>query len=149
EVTGPAFDLHSGQHGGVVHNPVQALCEIVAALHNPDGSVAVDGFYDRVRPIPPELSEELAKLYNEDEFRAETGAPQSWGEQGFNLRERIVARPTLELNGIVGGFTGAGRKTVLPARATAKISCRLVPDQDPHEIEQLLRKRIQELTPPT
>lgn len=149
EVTGPAFDLHSGQHGGVVHNPIQALCEIVTALHNPDGSVAIDGFYDRVRPIPPALSDELAKLYNEDEFRAETGAPHSWGEQRFNLRERIVARPTLEVNGIVGGWTGAGRKTVLPARATAKISCRLVADQDPQEIETLLRAQIAKLTPPT
>ncbi|MCC7449662.1 MAG: dipeptidase [Anaerolineae bacterium] len=149
EVRGPAFDLHSGQHGGVIHNPVQALCEIVAALHNPDGSIAVPGFYDRVRPVSPTEKAELAALYTEEQFRAETGAPQSWGEPDYNLRERIVARPTLELNGIVGGFTGEGRKTVIPAKALAKISCRLVPDQDPYEIERLLRSRITELTPPT
>jgi acetylornithine deacetylase/succinyl-diaminopimelate desuccinylase-like protein len=149
EVTGPAFDLHSGQHGGVVHNPAQAICEIIAGLHNPDGSVAVPGFYDRVRPVSPEQRAELAALYDEAGFRAETGAPQSWGETAFSLRERIVSRPTLEINGVVGGWTGAGQKTVIPARASAKISCRLVADQDPYEIEALLRRRIEELTPLT
>lgn len=149
EVIGPAFDLHSGQHGGVVHNPIQALSEIIAALHNPDGSVAIDGFYDRVRTLSEQEKAELASLYSEDDFKAETGAPKSWGEEGYNLRERIVARPTLELNGIVGGWTGPGRKTVLPSKAIAKISCRLVPDQEPDEVEVLLRRRIQELTPPT
>jgi acetylornithine deacetylase/succinyl-diaminopimelate desuccinylase-like protein len=148
-VHGPAFDLHSGQHGGVVHNPVQALCEIIAGLHHPDGRVAVDGFYDRVRPIDDAEREELAGLYSEADFYAETGAPQPWGEAQYSLRERIVARPTLELNGIIGGFTGEGRKTVIPAKATAKISCRLVPDQDPYEIEQLVRRQIEALTPPT
>lgn len=148
-VRGPAFDLHSGQHGGVVHNPAQALCEIVAALHNPDGSVAVDGFYDRVRTVDDAEREELAALYSEEEFRAETGAPQPWGEQAYSLRERIVARPTLEVNGIIGGYTGEGRKTVLPAKAMAKLSCRLVPDQDPYEIEQLVRQQIEKLAPPT
>jgi len=149
EVTGPAFDLHSGQHGGVVHNPIQALSEIIASLHNSDGSVAIDGFYDRVRTLSEQEKADLASLYSEDDFKAETGAPKSWGEEGYNLRERIVARPTLELNGIVGGWTGPGRKTVLPSKAIAKISCRLVPDQEPDEVEVLLRRRIQELTPPT
>lgn len=149
EVTGPAFDLHSGQHGGVVHNPIQALSKLLAALHNDDASINVPGFYDRVQPISAAEKAELAALYSEDEFQAETGAPQSWGEAAYNLRERIVARPTLELCGIVGGWTGEGRKTVLPAKAIAKISCRLVPDQDPDEIEALLRQRIAELTPPT
>ncbi|MBK9123600.1 MAG: dipeptidase [Chloroflexi bacterium] len=149
EVFGPAFDLHSGQHGGVVHNPIQALCEIAAGLHRADGSVAVDGFYDRVQPLSEIERAELAGLYSDDELRAETGAPAPWGEPAFSLRERIVARPTLEFNGIVGGWTGEGRKTVLPARALAKISCRLVPDQDPAEIAELLRARVAELTPPT
>lgn len=149
EVYGPAFDLHSGQHGGVVHNPIQALCEIVTMLHQPDGSIAVDGFYDRVRPVSASEQAELAALYSEEELRTETGVPQSWGEAGYSLRERIVARPTLELNGIVGGWTGHGGKTVLPARALAKISCRLVPDQDPTEIAELLRHRIEQLAPPT
>lgn len=149
KVKGPAFDLHSGQHGGVVHNPIQALCEIIAALHNPDGSVAVEGFYDKVRSLDEFERNALAELYSEDELRAETGAPESWGEAKYNLRERIVARPTLEANGIVGGWTGNGGKTVLPSYAIAKISCRLVPDQDPDEIEALVRQQIQKLTPPT
>ena len=149
EVQGPAFDLHSGQHGGVVHNPIVALCEIIAQLHNEDRSVAVPGFYDRVRAISNEEREELAALYDEAELRRETGAPRSWGEEAFSLRERIVARPTLELTGIVGGYTGEGTKSVLPARALAKIACRLVADQDPVEIAELVRQRITELTPPT
>lgn len=149
EVQGPSFDLHSGQHGGVVHNPIQALSEIISLLHNPDGSVNIPGFYQNVQSISPDEKAHLATLYNEEEFRLETGAPQSWGETDYNLRERIVARPTLELCGIFGGWTGEGRKTVLPSKAIAKISCRLVPDQDPNEIEAMLRARIIELAPKT
>jgi acetylornithine deacetylase/succinyl-diaminopimelate desuccinylase-like protein len=149
QITGPAFDLHSGQHGGVIHNPIQALCEIIAALHHPDGSVAVPGFYDKVQFLDEAQRRELAGLYSEEELRRETGAPCSWGESDYNLRERIVARPTLEINGIAGGWAGDGGKTVLPARALAKISCRLVPDQDPAEIETLIRRQIEKLTPPT
>ncbi len=150
EVRGPERDLHSGGFGGVVHNPAQALCEIVAALHRPDGSVAVEGFYDKVRPLSAEERALLAQTeVSEDEWRRLTGAPQPWGEAGYSLRERVGARPTLEINGIWGGFTGEGSKTVLPAKASAKISCRLVPDQDPYEIEALLRAQIGKLAPPT
>ncbi|MFQ3537043.1 MAG: dipeptidase [Aggregatilineales bacterium] len=150
EVRGPSHDLHSGGFGGVVHNPAQALCEIIAALHRPDGSVAVEGFYDQVRPLTAEERALVAQTdVSEDEWRRLTGAPQPWGEAGYSLRERVGVRPTLEINGIWGGFTGEGSKTVLPAKATAKISCRLVPDQDPYAIEGLLRAQIAKLAPPT
>ncbi len=150
EVWGPRVDLHSGSYGGTVHNPAQVLCEIIAALHNPDGSVAVPGFYDKVRPLSDKEREAIAKVpFTEEEWRAETGAPQPWGEAGYSLRERIGARPTLEVNGLISGFTGKGTKTVLPSKALAKMSCRLVADQDPYEVETLLRERIKQLTPPT
>jgi acetylornithine deacetylase/succinyl-diaminopimelate desuccinylase-like protein len=150
EVRGPKHDLHSGGFGGTVHNPAQALCEIIAALHQPDGSVAVEGFYDKVRPLTAEERALIAQTdVSEEEWRRLTGAPQPWGEAGYSLRERVGARPTLEINGIWGGFTGEGSKTVLPAKATAKISCRLVPDQDPYEIEALIRAQIAKLAPPT
>ncbi|MEP7285740.1 MAG: M20/M25/M40 family metallo-hydrolase, partial [Chloroflexota bacterium] len=125
-------------------------CEIVAALHNPDGTVAIPGFYDKVRPVTDTERETLAKAsWTEEEWQSETGAPKSWGDANYTLRERIGVQPTLEVNGIVGGFTGKGSKTVLPAKALAKISCRLVADQDPYEIEKLFRARIEALTPPT
>ncbi|MCS6872733.1 MAG: dipeptidase [Anaerolineae bacterium] len=150
EVRGPERDLHSGGFGGVVHNPAQALCEIIAALHHPDGRVAVEGFYDKVRPLTAEERAIIAQTeVSEAEWRRLTGAPQPWGEAGYSLRERVGARPTLEINGLWGGFTGEGSKTVLPSKATAKISCRLVPDQDPYEIEALLRAQIAKLAPPT
>lgn len=150
EVHGPRKDLHSGSFGGAVHNPAQALCEIVAALHNPDGSIAVKGFYDKVRPISQTEHDALAKIAKtEADWRAETGVPQSWGESMYSLRERTGARPTLEVNGVVGGWTGVGSKTVLPAKALAKISCRLVPDQDPYEILEVVRAQVQSITPPT
>lgn len=149
EVRGPGHDLHSGSYGGTVHNPAQALSEIITAMHNPDGSIAVPGFYDKVRPLSAEEREALAKIpWTAEEWHSETGAPRSWGETAYTLRERIGARPTLEVNGLLSGFTGVGAKTVLPAKAMAKISCRLVSDQDPYEIEELVRKFVESLTPP-
>src|SRR5579859_7298476 len=151
EVSGPKVDLHSGSYGGVVHNPIQALCEIVAALHTPDGKVTVPGFYDKVRQITPAEHESIQQIpWTDEEFFQETGLHRDWGEQNHLRRERVGLRPTLELNGIFGGFmVPGGQKTVLPAKATAKISCRLVADQDAHEIFHLLEKHIQTLTPPT
>lgn len=150
EVSGPEKDLHSGQWGGSVHNPLQALCEIIAALHNPDGSISVEGFYDKVRPISAEERAAIAKVpLTESEWKRQTGAPQPWGEPSYSLRERVSARPTLEVHGLIGGFSGEGAKTVLPAHAKAKVSCRLVNDQDPHEIEHLIRRQVEKLTPPT
>jgi acetylornithine deacetylase/succinyl-diaminopimelate desuccinylase-like protein len=150
EVTGPSHDLHSGQYGGTVHNPAQALAEIVAKLHNADGSVAVPGFYDDVLPLEADERAELAKAApTEADWRKATGAPLPWGEAGYKLHERTGARPTLEINGLYGGFTGAGFKTVLPAKAMAKISCRLVANQQTTRIFELIKSYLAEITPPT
>jgi acetylornithine deacetylase/succinyl-diaminopimelate desuccinylase-like protein len=145
---GPSHDLHSGMYGGVVHNPAQVLCELVAAMHEPSGRVALPGFYDVVRPLDPEERRELGRLPMDEAFylRA-SGAPALWaGEQGFTPFERVGARPTLEVNGLSSGFTGEGSKTVLPAEAMGKISMRLVPDQTPEQVtsqlEAFLRQRV-------
>ena len=149
-VWGPAHDLHSGSYGGSVHNPAQALAEIIAALHKPDGSVSVPGFYDDVLPLSPEERAAINQRgMTEEAWRRETGADQPWGEAGYTIEERIGARPTLEINGMVSGFYGDGAKTVLPARALAKISCRLVANQNPQRIYELVRDYIAQLTPPT
>jgi acetylornithine deacetylase/succinyl-diaminopimelate desuccinylase-like protein len=143
-------DLHSGAFGGSVHNPLQALAEILAQLHRPDGSVSVPGFYDDVKPLTPEERAELNKTgMTERAWREQTGAPQPWGEAGYAIEERISARPTLEINGMAGGFYGEGFKTVLPAKAMAKISCRLVANQDPQRVFELVRDYLIKLTPPT
>ncbi len=150
EVFGADHDLHSGTYGGVVHNPAQALCEIIAQLHDANGTITVGGFYDRVRALDSEERAELAKLpYTEEELRQETGAARAWGESAYALHERTGARPTLEVNGLVSGWTGEGAKTVLPARALAKVSCRLVADQDPIEIYELVKAHVAQITPPT
>jgi acetylornithine deacetylase/succinyl-diaminopimelate desuccinylase-like protein len=150
EVTGPSHDLHSGQYGGTVHNPAQAVAEIVARLHHPDGSVAVPGFYDDVLALSDEERAELAKSApTEADWRKATGAPQPWGEAAYALHERTGARPTLEINGIGGGFQGAGFKTVLPAKAMAKISCRLVANQRSNRIFDQVKRYIDEVAPPT
>lgn len=150
EVQGPANDLHSGVFGGSVHNPLQALAEILAGLHDENGTITVPGFYDDIVPLTDEEREALRTTeWSKSKWAALTGAPQPWGEAEYTLRERVGARPTLEINGMIGGFTGAGIKTVLPARAMAKISCRLVADQNPEHIFELIRKHIQDITPPT
>ena len=150
-VTGPQRDLHSGHYGGNVHNPIQALAEMIAQLHDANGTVTVPGFYEDVRAVSPEehalLNANLAQA--EQEWRKLTGAPQPWGEAEYTLLERSSARPTLEINGIAGGFYGQGFKTVLPAKATAKISCRLVPDQDPQRIFEQVRDYLAQIAPPT
>jgi acetylornithine deacetylase/succinyl-diaminopimelate desuccinylase-like protein len=150
EVQGPAHDLHSGGFGGTVHNPAQALAEIIAALHNPDGSVSVPGFYDDVVALSDEERAEARKTdWAVEDWKHATGAPQPWGEPQYTLRERIGARPTLEVNGFVSGFYGVGAKTVLPAKALAKISCRLVSNQQPVKIYELVRDYVAQITPPT
>ena len=149
-VTGPAHDLHSGMYGGATHNPNQALCELLAALHDAEGRVTVPGFYDRVQELSPTERALLAQLpYGEAQLLADNGAPAAYGEAAYSVVERIGARPTLEINGMWGGFTGEGSKTVIPSQAHAKISCRLVPDQDPVEIAQLIEAHLQRLAPPT
>ena len=149
-VYGPSHDLHSGLYGGVVHNPAQALCELVAGMHDANGRVTLPGFYDRVRPLDKEERQELSRLPTTEAFYLEqTGVPALWGESGYTPVERIGARPTLEVNGLYSGFTGEGSKTVLPAWAMAKISCRLVPDQDPDNVEQQLKQYLSEKAPKT
>lgn len=149
-VYGPSHDLHSGQFGGAIHNPAQALCELLAGMHDHDGRVTLPGFYDKVRALEPEEREALAQLpTKDDEVQNLTGVPRMWGEKGYTLVERIGARPTLEVNGLLSGFTGEGSKTVLPSKAMAKISMRLVPDQTPEEVHAQLLEYLREKAPPT
>ncbi|HEX6387637.1 MAG TPA: dipeptidase [Anaerolineae bacterium] len=148
DVTGPGRDLHSGSFGGGINNPVNAICHIIARLKDERGHVLIPGFYDKVRPLSPEERRILAQFpLDEDAWLEETGAPEVWGEPEFTLVERLGARPTLDVNGIMGGYTGPGRKTVLPSSVHAKISMRLVPDQDPQEIGELFSRYVQEITP--
>jgi len=149
-VRGPERDLHSGQFGGVVHNPAQALVELIAGMHDSNGRVTLPGFYDRVREITAEEHERLARVpFGEDDVRRLAGVPDLWGEQGFSVAERLGARPTLEINGIWGGYTGAGSKTVIPAQAHAKISTRLVPDQDYRDVRGQLEAYLYTHCPST
>ncbi|MEW6030534.1 MAG: dipeptidase [Chloroflexota bacterium] len=149
-VYGPDRDLHSGLFGGTVHNPAQALIELVAGMHDKNGRVTLPGFYDKVRPVSREEHQELARLPMDEWFYLDqTKVPVLWGEPDFLPVERVGARPTLEVNGFLSGFTGQGSKTVLPAHAMAKISCRLVPDQKPEEIYQQLVKYMEENAPKT
>ncbi len=148
DVSGPATDLHSGGFGGIVRNPATVLCEIVGGLHDADGRVNVPGFYDDVRDLSERDRAELARLpFDEEACRESIGVDELWGEVGYTTLERRGARPTLEVNGIWGGFQGEGAKTIIPAHAHAKISCRLVPDQDPDRVFALVRDRILALAP--
>lgn len=150
DVTGPRRDLHSGSFGGGVNNPLNALAHIIAQLQDEDGHVLIPGFYDHVRPLSAEEREILSQFpLDEAGWLAETGAPQPWGEPEFTLVERLGARPTLDVHGIIGGYTDAGAKTVLPSKVHAKVSMRLVPDQDPRHIFELLRDYVAQITPPS
>jgi len=146
---GPNHDLHSGEFGGAVANPVDALTRMIAALHDGERHVSIPGFYDKVRELQDREREAFAGLpYDEAEYMKDLEVEALEGEKGFTALEQLWARPTLEVNGIWGGYAGEGAKTVLPAEAGAKISCRLVPDQDPDEIADLLEKRLRDLAPP-
>ncbi len=148
KVTGPSHDLHSGLFGGAVPNPINVIAQIIAQLTDADGRIAVPGFYDDVRALTDEERAEFAELpFSEAEFLAETGAKGTRGEAGYSTIERTTARPTLDCNGIWGGFTGEGAKTVLPSYACAKFSCRLVPDQNPGRVEELVRAYIEQIAP--
>ena len=149
DVQGPDRDLHSGSYGGAVVNPAMALARILATFHDPNGRVAIPGFYDEVREWEPTVREQIRKLpFQEEEFRHETGAPALGGENGYGVLERLWTRPTCEVNGMLSGYTGEGAKTVLPARAMAKVSFRLVPDQDPFRIAELVTAHIHRVKPP-
>jgi acetylornithine deacetylase/succinyl-diaminopimelate desuccinylase-like protein len=150
EVIGPKQDLHSGGYGGLVHNPAQALAEILAQLHTPDGRIDVPGFYDAVREVPADERQMLAETAQPLPYWQEvTGIPAAWGEPDYAPHERVTTRPTLEVNGMVSGFYGPGTKTVLPAKALAKLSCRLVPDQDPYVIFEQIKARVAAISPGT
>lgn len=143
-------DLHSGSYGGAVDNPLNAMAHIIARLRDPDGRILVPGFYDRVRPLSTGEREALNRRpTTAATVMEETGAAAEWGEPGYTAVERMGARPTLDVHGIVGGYMGPGGKTVLPARAEAKISMRLVPDQDPQRVYELFRRYVESLAPPT
>ena len=149
EVTGPRRDLHSGSFGGAVYNPIQALSEIIVRLKDEHGHILIPGFYDRVRPLEDEERASLATVpFDDGVFCAEAGISSTWGEEGYTVLEQVTARPTLDCNGIWGGYTGEGSKTVLPSKASAKISMRLVPDQDHEEIGQLFGSYVIKVAPP-
>ena len=149
-IQGPDHDLHSGTFGGVVHNPAQVLCDLIAGMKDKNGRITLPGFYDQVRPLSEEERQELARLpLREDFYKKATGAPAFFGEAGYSLVERAGARPTLDVNGIQSGYTGPGSKTVLPSKAMAKVSMRLVPDQDPKEIHKSLKTYLEQNTPET
>ncbi len=145
-VKGPKRDLHSGVYGGSVHNPAQVVAEIIAALHDSNGTITIPGFYDKVRPLSDMERAALAEVpYTLEQWQAETGLDEPWGEREYTLLERVSCRPTCEVNGMWGGFQGEGGKTIIPAEAGAKISMRLVPDQDPQEIARLFTEYVQAL----
>lgn len=149
-LSGPDHDLHSGVFGGAVHNPAQVLCELIAGMHDAQGRITLPGYYDSVRPLSAEERAELARLpMDENFFRQQTGAPALHGEAGYTSVEQVGGRPTLEVNGLLSGFTGEGSKTVLPAKAMAKISMRLVPDQDPEQVHQQLLAYLRQNAPKT
>ena len=150
EVIGPNSDLHSGSFGGSVHNPIQALAEMIASLHDKNGRVTVKGFYNDVRPVSKAERAAFKKLpWKDRTYAKKLGLKQLYGEKGYTTLERLWVRPTLECNGIWGGYTGEGAKTVLPARAFAKISMRLVPNQDSMKIGKLFEKHFKAIAPKT
>ena len=149
EVTGPNRDLHSGTYGGAVANPITILAHMIASLHDENNHITISHFYDDVVEASAEERAQLAKApYDEEEYKKELGVKELWGEKGYTTNERTGIRPTLELNGIWGGYTGEGSKTVLPSKAYAKISCRLVPNQKSDKIEKLVIDRLYKIAPP-
>ncbi len=148
EVTGANRDLHSGVYGGAVANPITILCEMIASLHDENNKVTIPGFYDDVVEANAEERAALAKApYDEEAYKKDLGVNELWGEKGFSTNERTGIRPTLEINGIWGGYTGEGSKTVLPSKAFAKISCRLVPDQQHDQITDLVVEHLKKIAP--
>lgn len=148
EVKGPNRDLHSGRYGGAVANPVNILCQMIAALHDERNRIAIRGFYDKVESLSQEERKKLNEApFNLEEFKQDLGIKDVWGEEGFTTDERTGIRPTLDVNGIWGGYIGEGAKTVLPSKAVAKISMRLVPNQSSAEITELFSRHFKSLAP--
>ena len=148
-VRGPSGDLHSGVYGGAVANPATAVARLVASLHDTEGNIAIEGFYDEVRPLEQWERDMWADVpgMTEQDMLAITGSPALFGEPGYSSAERLWARPTAEVNGIAGGYQGEGSKTVLPAEAMAKFSFRLVPDQDPKDIMEKVQAHLEKHAP--
>ncbi len=148
EVTGPNRDLHSGVYGGAVANPITMLAKMIAACHDENNHITIPGFYDDVVESTPEERAKMAKApFSEEEYKKDLGINHLWGETGYTTNERTGIRPTLEVNGIWGGYTGEGAKTVLPAKAFAKISCRLVPNQSSVKITEKILAYFKKMAP--
>lgn len=149
QVRGPSGDLHSGVYGGCVANPASAAARMVASLHQDDGRIAVEGFYDDVIPLEDWEREMWVKVpgASDADFLKTTGSPEAFGEPGYSMAERLWARPTIEVNGIGSGYQGEGSKTVLPAEAMFKLSCRLVPGQDPDKVQEQVIAHLEKHTP--
>jgi acetylornithine deacetylase/succinyl-diaminopimelate desuccinylase-like protein len=150
DVTGPPQDLHSGNFGGAIHNPLQVLCDIISSFHDERGRIRIDGFYRRVRRWPEEERAYMARTGPSDaKILRDARVERGWGECGYTLYEQTTIRPALTISGIGGGYQGTGGKSIIPSRAMAKINVRLVPDQDPREIEKLISAHIRRHTPPS
>jgi acetylornithine deacetylase/succinyl-diaminopimelate desuccinylase-like protein len=148
-VRGPSSDLHSGMYGGAVVNPAMALAHILSTFHDARGKIAIKGFYDKVKPFPAAVLKGMKKLpFSDTRFKKDLGVKALGGENGKTTLEKLWTRPTLEVNGLLSGYTGEGAKTVLPGESMAKVSCRLVPDQDPDTIERLLKAHVKKVAPP-
>jgi len=148
EVTGPNIDLHSGVYGGAVANPCNILAKMIASMHDENNHITIPGFYDDVVEVSAEERAEMAKApFSLEEYKKELAIADVWGETGYSVPERTSIRPTLDVNGIWGGYTGEGAKTVLPSKAYAKISMRLVPNQDPDKITELFKKHFESIAP--
>jgi acetylornithine deacetylase/succinyl-diaminopimelate desuccinylase-like protein len=148
ELTGPMQDIHSGSFGGAVANPINVLAEMISKLHNKNGRITIPHFYNSIIKITKREKDNYKRLkFSDKKFAKELGVKELYGEKGFTTLERLWSRPTLDCNGIFGGFTGKGAKTIVPSMATAKISMRLVPNQDPKRISKEFTKYIKKLTP--
>lgn len=148
EVTGPNRDLHSGVYGGAVQNPINALCRMIASLHDENNHITIPGFYDKVVELNDSEKKDLNSApFDQTEYNTDLGIGKEWGEDGYSTLERTGTRPTLDCNGIWGGYTGEGAKTVLPSKAFAKISMRLVPNQVSEEISNMFQKHFESIAP--
>jgi acetylornithine deacetylase/succinyl-diaminopimelate desuccinylase-like protein len=140
--------MHSGTSGGAVQNPIYAVAYILSSMRSPDGKIAIEGFFDNVVPLTEDDKALITVVpFDDDEYKRQVGVDELFGEPGYTTLERAWARPTVDLNGVWGGFQGEGSKTVLPARAGAKITCRLVPNQEPEEIMSLIEAHVARFTP--
>ncbi|GGE52290.1 peptidase M20 [Pullulanibacillus camelliae] len=147
DIKGAASDLHSGLYGGAVQNPLHALSELLASMHDSEGHISIEGFYDKVRPLNKEEITTYQHLSDDEALKKQLGISELFGEAGFSTKARLWGRPTLEINGIWGGYQGEGIKTVIPSEAHAKITCRLVPDQEPAEIARVIQTHIEKHLP--